>query len=86
VEGALRRLGRVPPGGLRRADMPWLAMRLGAPFVPMLREVLAMRYLWNVPHALAGKRLSELAGALPGTPIDEAMLAAVRDLTGGPGR
>jgi nucleoside-diphosphate-sugar epimerase len=86
VEGALRKLGRMPRGGLRRADMPWLAMRLGAPFVPMLREVLAMRYLWNVPHALAGKRLTELVGALPGTPIDEAMLAAVRDLTGGPGR
>ena len=86
VEGALQRLGRLPPGGLKRADMPWLAMRLGGLVVPMLREVVAMRYLWDVPHALAGTRLAELVGALPLTPVDDAMLAAVRDLTGSPGR
>jgi nucleoside-diphosphate-sugar epimerase len=86
VEGALRRLGRLPSGGLRRTDMPWLAMRLGGLFVPMLREVVAMRYLWDVPHALAGTRLGELVGALPVTPVDEAMLAAVRDLVGRAGR
>lgn len=79
VEGALRSLGRVPQGGLRRAGMPWLAMRLGGLFLPLLREVVAMRYLWDVPHALAGSRLTELVGELRGTPVDEAMLAAVRD-------
>jgi len=52
--------------------------------VPMLREVVAMRYLWEVPHALAGTRLAELAGSLPLTPVDQAVLAAVRDLLDAP--
>jgi nucleoside-diphosphate-sugar epimerase len=85
VEGGLGRLGRVPPGGLARAGMPWLAMRLGGLFVPMLREVVTMRYLWEVPHRLAGIRLAELAGSLPLTPVDQAVLAAVRDRVGAAG-
>jgi nucleoside-diphosphate-sugar epimerase len=85
VEGALRRLGRVPPGGLARAGMPWLGMRLGGMFVPMLREVVAMRYLWEVPHALAGTRLAELVDPPPTTPVETAMLAAVRDRVSGTG-
>jgi nucleoside-diphosphate-sugar epimerase len=80
VEKGLATLGALPAGGLQRTEMPWLAMRLGSPFVPMLREVVEMRYLWNEPHALSGTRLAELASDLPTTPVDEAMLAALRAL------
>jgi nucleoside-diphosphate-sugar epimerase len=80
VERAAGDLGVRPAGGLHRAGMPWGAMRVLGWFVPMIREVLEMAYLWRVPHALDGHALQATAGALPATPIDVAMPAALRHL------
>ena len=41
---------------------PWMLLRLGAPFNPMWRELLEVRYLWDVPHQLDP---GPLAGLLP---------------------
>lgn len=46
---------------LRR--FPWWALRVAAPFWPMGRGLLEMRYLWSMPHRLDGGRLATL---LPG--------------------
>jgi len=46
--------------------MPWAAMRFASLFSPMLREVMEMRYLWNMPHRIDGVKLSKaLAGFVP---------------------
>ena len=62
---------------LRSGSMPWWLMRLAAPFAPMLREVLAMRYLWERPHALDDSALRALIGRVPHTPLPQALRATL---------
>jgi len=60
---------------------PWWAMRVAAPFVEMCREMLEMRYLWNVRAELDNSKLEALIGPEPRTPLAEAVarsLAALR--------
>ncbi|MBS7741189.1 MAG: NAD(P)H-binding protein [Chelatococcus sp.] len=60
--------------------MPWLLMRLAAPFVPLLRELVEMRYLWQQPVRLRNGKLEATIGAEPRTPLIEAVwttLAAI---------
>lgn len=64
-------------GPLRRAGFPWWVLRALAWAVPMWREIVKMSYLWRVPHALDGRRLAQAIGPLPGTPLAEAMRAAI---------
>ncbi len=62
---------------------PWWAVTLLAPFIPFLRELREMRYLWRQEVNLDESRLREtLAGEVPHTPLPEALVAAgvvVRD-------
>jgi nucleoside-diphosphate-sugar epimerase len=52
---------------------PWRLLMLLAPFVPVLREMREMRYLWRVPLRLDNARLRRLVGEEPHTPLDEAV-------------
>ena len=54
---------------------PWLLMRLLSPFVPLFRELVEMRYLWNTPVRMDNARLKAALGAEPHTPLE----VAVRD-------
>lgn len=45
---------------LKTGRFPWFVLRLGAPFNPMWRELMEMKYLWDVPHALDGSLLARL--------------------------
>ena len=65
---------------LRAASLPWWLIRLAAPFVPMWREMLVMRYLWERPHALDDRALRELIGSVPHTPLPHALHAAFTDI------
>jgi len=65
---------------LRSAGMPWPLFRLAAPFVPMLREVVKMRYLWQRPHRLDDSALRQLIGPVAHTPLKDAIAQAWRDL------
>lgn len=38
----------------------WLPILLAAPFWPMGRKLLEMRYLWSMPHEIAGTRFDAL--------------------------
>lgn len=58
--------------------MPWFMMRLAAPFVPLLRELVEMKYLWDRPVRLRNERLEATIGAEPRTPLDEAVRATLR--------
>ena len=58
---------------LRTGTMPWWLIRMAAPFMPMWRELLVMRYLWERPHALDDTALRALIGAVPHTPLGQAL-------------
>lgn len=59
--------------------MPWLIMRLASPFVPFFREVLEMRYLWQLPTRLDNARLVALLGSEPHTPLEQAVWTTLRE-------
>jgi nucleoside-diphosphate-sugar epimerase len=58
---------------LRTGTLPWWLIRLAAPFMPMWRELLVMRYLWERPHALDDTALRALIGVVPSTPLPQAL-------------
>jgi nucleoside-diphosphate-sugar epimerase len=68
---ALRRVLRRPDLPVKR--FPWWQIYAGAPFVPLLREILEMRYLWRESVRLDGSRLAKILGQEPRTPLDEAL-------------
>jgi len=80
VEVAADDLGWRPGAGWRRGGVPWGLLRAAGLFVPMLRELARMSYLWRVPHALDGAALRRVVGPLPTTPPREAMRAALTEL------
>ena len=66
-------LDRVAGRKLTRRNLPWFAFSLAAPFVEMVREMLEMRYLWEVDLRLDNSKLVTALGSEPHTPLDEAL-------------
>jgi nucleoside-diphosphate-sugar epimerase len=64
---------------LRGGNLPWWLFRLASPLVPMWRELLAMRYLWQRPHQLDDSALVALIGPVQRTPLQQAVNAALAD-------
>ncbi len=55
----------------------WWQMRLLSPFVPLVRELREMRYLWQHKVNLDEERLrTALSGQVPHTPLPDALRAA----------
>ena len=76
-----RRAGLLAPNQAPRVGkLPWWALRAGAWAVPMWRELLEMRYLWDEAHALNESRLAGLLGQVPRTPLDTALDRTLADL------
>ncbi|MHB0952646.1 MAG: SDR family NAD(P)-dependent oxidoreductase [Allorhizobium sp.] len=75
---AIRRVVGKPTLPIRR--FPWLFVRLASPFVPLFREIMEMRYLWQVPLRLSNRRLVEALGAEPHTPLDLAVAETLASL------
>lgn len=69
--GAIQRALASPAVPVK--PMPWWAMRLAAPFVPLLRELLEMKYLWEQPVRLDNRRLRAALSEEPRTPLDDAV-------------
>jgi nucleoside-diphosphate-sugar epimerase len=64
---------------------PWLLLWFAAPFMGLAREMLEMRYLWQVPVRLDNAKLVALIGQEPHRPLDQAVhetLAALGCLPG----
>ncbi len=80
LERAAAALGLRPPQGFRVGSLPWPAMRVLGLVQPLLREISRMRYLWRVPHALDGTALQRHVGALPATPLQQALQQSLLDL------
>jgi len=69
---------------LRLGNLPWGMIRLMAPFAPMMKATLAMRYLWQRPHALEDAPLRTLLGQIVHTPLPLALAQALADLEQNP--
>ncbi|MDI6835939.1 MAG: NAD(P)H-binding protein [Rhizobiaceae bacterium] len=75
---AIRRAVGKPALPIRR--FPWFFVSLAAPFVPLFREVMEMRYLWQEPLRMSNRRLLEVLGAEPHTPLDRAVAETLASL------
>ncbi|HYW92111.1 MAG TPA: NAD-dependent epimerase/dehydratase family protein [Gammaproteobacteria bacterium] len=60
--------------------LPWIALRLAAPFNETYRELLEMRYLWDISLRLDNRKLVGLLGEEPHTPLDEAVRQSLVEL------
>ena len=65
---------------LKVRKMPWGVMKILAVFVPKIREVLEMRYLWDVPHAIDNTKLAQLLPDFQSTPLDRIMDDVLADI------
>jgi len=78
---AARRRGLLPASGqVTVKAMPWTLVRMAGLFNPLLREIAKMRYLWQEPHRLAGAKLKAAIGAIPCTPLDQALDTTLAEL------
>ena len=59
---------------------PWLAVHALAPFVETFREMLEMRYLWEVPVRLDNTKLLSFLGEEPHTPLEQALRQTLSSL------
>lgn len=59
---------------------PWRLAGLARPFVPLIRELHEMRYLWRKAIRLDNRHLIEFLGEEQRTPIDAAVKATLRSL------
>jgi nucleoside-diphosphate-sugar epimerase len=57
--------------------LPWLALKVAAPFNESLREMLEMRYLWETPVLMDNTRLVQRVGHEPQTALAEALAQAL---------
>lgn len=76
---AVRRVTGRPDLPIRR--FPWIAVYAAAPFSGFMRELLEMRYLWQVPLRLENSKLVERLGEEPHTPLDEAVAQTLGSMT-----
>ena len=77
IERAVVRSGAAAP---RVRDFPWGLVRVGAPVVPLFRELLEMRYLWQQPVRMDNSALLAVLGEEPHTPLDVAVQATLEGL------
>jgi nucleoside-diphosphate-sugar epimerase len=73
------------PGKHKVKQVPWWLLRLIGIFVPVVREVVKMNYLWWSPHRLKDDKLEAILGPDFGTPFAEAVALTTRSYlpTGG---
>ncbi|MBL4790414.1 MAG: NAD(P)H-binding protein [Kordiimonadaceae bacterium] len=62
---------------LKIKAMPWAILKVLQLFVPVLRGVVQMRYLWNVPHTISGKKFRAALPEFQETPARQAVAASV---------
>lgn len=74
---AIRRVARRHGLNPKVTTFPWWLISLAAPFVPTLRELREMRYLWSHSVCMEATRLKDLLGEEPHTPLDVAVEATL---------
>ncbi len=74
IRAALSRLTGQP---VKIKPFPWLMMKLLSPFWGLAREMQEMRYLWDLPHSLSGKKLQEILPDFKNTELQEVLKKVV---------
>jgi nucleoside-diphosphate-sugar epimerase len=74
----IRRAAGRPTLPIRR--IPWPLLKLAAPFSGFARELVEMRYLWQVAMRLDNRKLVAALGAEPHTPLIDAVRQSLVDL------
>ena len=69
---------RALPKKLSVRPLPWWLLRLMGIGMPVVRELVKMRYLWEEPHELRDDHLDAILGPDFATPFEEAVAATVR--------
>jgi nucleoside-diphosphate-sugar epimerase len=77
MAAALARLANEGGQPAKVRPVNWRLMRALALFVPTLREVQEMRYLWHREVRLDNRRLLAVLGREPHTPLDDALRATL---------
>jgi nucleoside-diphosphate-sugar epimerase len=80
MAAAIRRAAERHGGQPTQRAFAWWLVRLAAPFVTTLRELLEMRYLWRTPIHMDNSRLLAALGREPHTPLDDAVEATLAGL------
>lgn len=66
---------------VKASPLPWTLFKLLGYVWPKMKDVVAMRYLWNHDIQMDGSALAELLGSQPAhTPLAQAVLATVPEL------
>ncbi|NLR96692.1 NAD(P)H-binding protein [Rhizobium sp. P38BS-XIX] len=71
---------RVVGHKIKVRSFPWWTVPLAAPFVPFMRELREMSYLWDVPLEMRNDKLRAVLGEEPHTPIDEAVRSSLASI------
>lgn len=74
IQRAMLRHGHARP---RLTAFPWWLMRMLSPFVPTMKELLEMRYLWQQEVRMDNSKLVRFLGEEPHTPLDVAIEATL---------
>lgn len=74
IAAAIEQASGLP---VKLGRFPWWMMKLAAPFVPLVRSLLEMRYLWQVELNLDDRKLQEFYGhPVQYTPLPKALVDA----------
>lgn len=66
--------------GLPIRSLPWWLIGVASPFVPLMRELWEMRYLWQLPIRLDNSKLLAALGEEPRTSVEDAVRASLAGL------
>lgn len=71
----------ITQGPLKFDRFPWWFMTLASPFWGLAKELLEMRYLWDLGHQISGKKLAKLLPDFDVTPIETVMKSGIPENT-----
>lgn len=80
IEDVLRSAGMGGARPFKRGGAPWPLFNVMAWFMPLWREILEMRYLWDTPHGFDGRTLARWLPAFRATPLPEALRASLAEM------
>lgn len=66
---------------VRVKQMAWWVLRLAWPFMPEMKHIFEMRYIWNTAHSLDGTKFAALVPDFEPTPMREAFRQATAFVT-----
>lgn len=77
-----RILSKVLGRPIRTRQMSWLPLRLAWPFMPVVKHLFEMRYLWTLPHSLDETEFRLHLPEFEATPPEQALAAASAHVLG----